>query len=152
MNQLPWYIQHWVGLKDTATLIAAVTGASVALVTFRRNAKTKRAEFLTSLHKSFFVEETYKRTREVLDDDSPSGEERREAMVAEQPAAFTDFLNFFELIAYFRTLGAYTESDVNALLGYYLRLLKRSRCIYRYICDRRNDFEHLQALLGRLEP
>jgi hypothetical protein len=152
VSQLPWYIQHWAGLKDMTTLVVAIVAASVALVTYRRNAKTKRAEFLTSLHKSFFVEETYKKTREVLDDDSPSGEATREAMVAEQPAAFTDFLNFFELIAYFRTLGAYTEDDVKALLGYYLRLLKRSRCIYRYICDRKNDFEHLQALLGRLEP
>ena len=151
MSPLPWYVQHWTGLKDVTTLLIASAGASAALVTYRRNAKTKRAEFLTSLHKSFFVEETYKRVREVLDDDSPAAETAREKMVAEQPAAFTDFLNFFELIAYFRTLGAYTEGDVKALLGYYLRLLKRSKCVYRYICDRRNDFEHLQALLARLE-
>ena len=66
MNPLPWYIQHWTGMKDAATLLVAIVVASIALVTYRRNAKTKRAEFLTSLHKSFFVEETYKRTREVL--------------------------------------------------------------------------------------
>ncbi len=151
MSTLPWYIQHWTGLKDALTLIVAIIVASIALVTYRRNAMTKRAEFLTSLHRSFFVEETYKRTREVLDDDSPKGETLREAMVADQTAAFTDFLNFFELIAYFRTLGAYKEDDVRALLGYYLRLLKRSRSVYRYICDRRNDFENLQALLARIE-
>jgi hypothetical protein len=152
VNQLPWYIQHWTGLKDTMTLVVAIVVASVALVTYRRNAKTKRAEFLTSLHRSFFVEETYKRIREVLDDDSPAGETTREAMVAEQPAAFTDFLNFFELIAYFKILGAYKEDDVKALLGYYLRLLRRSRSVYRYICDRKNDFENLQALLAKIEP
>ena len=99
MSQLPWYIQHWTGLKDATTLVIAIAGATVALNTYRRNATTKRAEFLTSLHKSFFVEKTYKRIREILDDDSPAGAAARETMVAEQSAAFTDFLNFFELIA-----------------------------------------------------
>ena len=148
MISLPRYIQYVIG---SITPIIATVGAGVALVTYRRNAKTKRAEFLTTLHKSFFVEETYKKTREILDDDSPAAEAARAAMVAEQPAAFTDFLNFFELIAYFRTLGAYTEEDVKALQGYYLRLLRRSKSVHRYICDRRNDFEHLQALLARLD-
>ena len=79
------------------------------------------------------------------------GEMAREALVLGQDAAFTDFLNFFELTAYFAVLGAFRQEDVKALLGYYLRLLKRSDSVYHYICDRKNDFEHLEALLARLD-
>ncbi len=143
---------HWTVLKDSLTLAIAATAAFVGLRTYVRNMRTRRAEFLTSLHKNFFVDDTYKATRAILDDESPEGEASREKLVTGQDAAFTDFLNFFELTAYFAVLGAFKQEDVMALLGYYLRVLKRSGPVYRYICDRRNDFEHLQGLLAKLEP
>ncbi len=148
----PWYLQHWTGLKDVATLTVITVSACVGLFTYIRSVRTRRAESLIALHKSFFVDGTYTVVRESLDDDSEKGEAAREAMVA-APGPGPDlinFLNFFELVAYFETLGAYQQKDVEALLGYYLRLLKRSGSVYRYICDQQNDFEHLNALLAKL--
>ncbi|MGI4757397.1 MAG: hypothetical protein ACRYGF_11195 [Janthinobacterium lividum] len=153
MTSAPWYIQHWIGLKDVATFTVITTSAVVGLFTYIRSARTRRAEALVALHKSFFVDGTYTVVRESLDDDSEKGYATREAMVA-PPGPGPDlinFLNFFELVAYFTTLKAYQQNDIEALLGYYLRLLRRSGPVYRYICDKKNDFEHLNELLAKLD-
>ena len=153
MSLAPWYIQHWIGLKDVATFTVVTVRAIIGLFTYVRSAATRRAESLVALHKSFFVDGTYTIVRESLDDDTEKGHATREAMVA-SPGPGPDlinFLNFFELVAYFVELGAYRQKDIEALLGYYLRLLKRSGPVYHYICDQKNDFEHLNALLAKLD-
>ncbi len=139
MNSAPWFIQHWTGLKDFATLTVVTVSAAVGLFTYVRSVRTRRAESLIALHKSFFVDGTYTVVRESLDDDTEKGYAAREAMVA-PPGPGPDlinFLNFFELVAYFEKLHAYRQKDIKALLGYYLRLLKRSGPVYHYICDQK---------------
>ncbi len=107
MSLAPWYIQHWAGLKDVATFAVLTVSATVGLFTYVRSARTRRAESLVALHKSFFVDGTYTVVRESLDDDTEKGYANREAMVA-PPGPGPDlinFLNFFELVAYFVELG-----------------------------------------------
>ena len=46
--------------------VAAAGSALFAAFTYFRNSATKRAEFLLSLHKTFFVETTYLEMREAM--------------------------------------------------------------------------------------
>jgi hypothetical protein len=80
-------------LKVVQTVIA-FSVACVGLLTYWRGTRTKAAEFLAQLHKDFFVEETYKEVRTVLDDTTDAAHETLKAYINDQPAAFTDFLNF----------------------------------------------------------
>jgi len=131
-------------------MLIAGSAAGAGLFTYRRNAQTRRSELLAQLHKDFFVSDTYKPIRAVLDDDSSGGEAARESLVKSEAESFTDFLNFFELTSYFVTLKTFEMADLNALLGYYLRLLKSSPSVYSYICNETKGFENLKALLDTL--
>lgn len=133
-------------MKAVGAVIAA-SAAGAGVFTYWRNALTKRAEFLMSLHKSFFVDPTYKPLKELLDCDTPAGEARLRELVHSESSDFTDFLNFFELIAYLADSGALDPADVEALLGYYLDLLIEKECVFRYIANPHNNFENLGRLL-----
>ena len=153
----PWIVGHKdfftiaIGFLTLSTgLIAAVIG----LRTYRKNATTRRVEFLVDLHKDFFVESKYRAVRTSIDH-TPKDEKQvriREQLVSSEDEDFIEYLNFFELVAYLNECGNLSDSDVNALLGYYLRLLISHDEVYAYINDvQRNGFKHLKPLLAKIE-
>ncbi len=137
----------WTIFKDSATLLITAATAFFAVRTFQTNARTRRADVLSNLHKSFFVEASYKDMRSKLDDDSDGGEQKRQRLVQDEEPEFTDFLNYFEFVAYLWYSKNLSLSDVDALLGYYLSLLCKSASIRKYIRDEKHGFEHLNHLL-----
>ena len=139
-----------MGPKDIAQLLVAffalvvATGtAQVAINTFRFNARTKRAEFLLALHKAFFVDEGYKRVRDVLDGDTEADHNERLRFVTTEPSEFTDFLNFFELVIYMSVTKVLKRGQVEALLGYYLDSLSSRPELKAYILRADRGFENL---------
>ena len=134
-------------------LLAAVPIVTLvfAVRTYRLNSRTKVAEFLLKLHQSFFVDATYSKMRQTLDDESPTGPATIAALVAQEPIDFTDFLNFFELVAYMSKRGDLRQPDVDALFGYYLRILTTNPDLHAYITIKSKSFEHLNALLDRFK-
>ena len=148
IERMPDANQMDFGVK-VAAVIAASVSACFGIVTYRRSTRTKAAEFLSALHKDFFVEKTYKKTRDILDDESETAYSKLEAFVRDEPAEFTDFLNFFELVAYMGKCGTLSDADVEALLGYYLQILTDKPELRRYIHNRKKGFEHLDELLTR---
>jgi hypothetical protein len=80
-------------LKVIQTVIA-FSVACGSLLTYLRSTRTKAAEFLTQLHKDFFVEETYKEVRTAIDDNTDAARETVKRYIKDQPAEFADFLNF----------------------------------------------------------
>ena len=130
--------------------LAAVSAAFAAL-TYRRNANTKRAEFLLQLHKAFFVDPTYKPIRDLLDNPNESDAEKLRKHIQEETAELTDFLNFFELIAYFESCKTLRRHDVDALLSYYLHLIKTNGPLSSYISKDQTSFEYLNKVIERLK-
>ncbi len=131
----------------TLALVVAALSAAIAAFTYWRSTRTKAAEFLTSLHQAFFVDKTYKKVRSVLDDESKLGASKLSELLQTEPDDFTDFLNFFELVAYLRECRNLSAKDVEALPGYYLTLLANKPDLRSYINSR--DFEHLDSLLTK---
>ncbi len=132
----------WLG--TLLTLGALVTG----MFTYVRNSKTKTAEFLMTLHKAFFAESTYQQMKMLLDCDGVAEEGKLEAMVQTEPPEFTDFLNFFELVAYLDSVGTLARRDSEALLGYYFNLLREKKAVWNYIQSSAKGFENLRKLLA----
>lgn len=137
-------------LKDYGSLCVATLAAIFAVLTYRKNAKTRRAEFLVQLHKAFFVEEKYQNIRRVLDSADESAGSDLFRLIDEESEELIDFLKFFEFNAYLEKCGNISSNDLNAGLGYYLKLLKRRTSLRRYIMAHENSFEHLRALLGKI--
>lgn len=137
-------------IKAVGGVIALCTGG-FAVFTYFRNSRTKAAEFLLTLHKAFFVDPTYQAMKTLLDCDGIEEEAKLEAAVAAQSAEFTDFLNFFELVAYLDTIETLMRGDTEALLGYYLSLLRDKKPVWDYIRKTSNGFENLRRLLAERE-
>ena len=99
----------------------------------------------------FFVDPNYREMKTLLDCDGVEEEAKLEAVVRAESPEFTDFLNFFELVAYLDNIETITRDDTEALLGYYLNRLHDKGCVWSYIRKTSNGFENLRKLLTERE-
>jgi len=146
---LRWRIK--LNIPIAIAILSTGVAALSAAFTYWRNANTKRAEFLLLLHKAFFVDTTYKPLRDLLDNPSESDVDKLRSHIQEETAELTDFLNFFELIAYFESCRTLRAADVDALLNYYLHLIKVNGPLLTYIGKDQTSFEYLKTLIKRVK-
>jgi hypothetical protein len=134
---------NWVTVS--AGLVGIVS-AILALRTYTTNSKRERAKLAVQLFEKFYEGERYKKVREALDclTDEPGVKE----LVKREPSEFTDYLNFFEFVAHLAAEKQLSRSDVLTLFDYYLRCMKRHRCVMNYLNEREKGFEQLNELLG----
>ncbi|HEY2375220.1 MAG TPA: hypothetical protein VGH98_04540 [Gemmatimonadaceae bacterium] len=130
--------------------IVALLGLAVGLVNYRRSVKTRRAEWLASLHEKFFESDRYKEVRRVLDYHSePQYSDLANAIAAGAHHPLADelyrYLNFFELLAGLRLLGQISDEEIIGLFDYDLRLIKQHEFVATAL--RPQGFERLAALL-----
>lgn len=142
--------------KDAAQTISYVVGIIVAILaicTYRSNAQRERARWAVQLYEKFFEADQYKPVRESLDIEPTSAKkediEAVAALVRDEPAAFTDYLNFFEMVALLAETKQLSQPDVVKLFDYYLGCLKRHPDVLRYVQNKDKGFEQLSRLLGK---
>lgn len=80
----------------------------------------------------------------MLDGDDPS---QISELVKKEPASFTDYLNFFEFLAYLCESGQIEKKEMAGVFDYYLRKLKQSSEVAAYINDPTKGFEKLAKVL-----
>ena len=90
-------------LKALGGLIA-VLSFPFALLTYARSVRTRRAEWLASLHEKFFESDRYREIRRVLDyRPEPEYADLIKAITSQSHHALADelyrYLNFFEFLA-----------------------------------------------------
>jgi len=128
-------------LSALATAVAAMG----ALIVYRTNSRRERARWAESLYARFFERLELKTIRDKLD--SLRGNPEVHRLVAEESAALTDYLNFFEFVAYLRSSKQLSKTDIQALFGYYLACLRRHDEVAAYVRNREKDFEYLREML-----
>lgn len=104
--------------------VAAAIAALWALHVYRSNARRERARWAESLYARFFEKSDLKKIREIVD--SNADDPKVEDLISKETAEWTDYLNFFEFVAYLQESGQLSEKDVAALLGYYMECLKKT--------------------------
>jgi hypothetical protein len=109
--------------------IVALLGVPLAYFTYLRSVRTKRAEWLASLHEKFFETDRYARIRRVLDyREQPTYDQLAAAVLAGTQHPLADelwrYLNFFEFLAGLRQLGQISDSEIVRLFDYDLKLIK----------------------------
>jgi hypothetical protein len=135
------------GLVTGASAIAAAIGVIFSARTFAFNSKVNRARFLYDLHRDFFVNDTYIKGKDLIDE--PPDPDQLSQAVLDETKDLIGLLNFFELIAYYARSSVLTHGDVDALVGYYLDRLSHHAVVVNYITEERTSFEHLSWLLHK---
>lgn len=128
-------------LSALVTAMAAIG----ALLVYRSNSRRERARWAESLYARFFERSELKMIRDKLDCLRGNPDVRR--LVTEESAALTDYLNFFEFVAYLRSSNQLSETDIEALFGYYLDCLRRHPEVADYVRNREKGFEYLREIL-----
>lgn len=130
-------------VKDIAAVIAAAAAVWGICVYFL-NSRLRRAEWLSTLYEKFYENSHLKKVREVLDCEGGESADMS-ALVREEPAEFSDYLNFFEFVAVLKKSGQLKSDEVEDLFGYYLDCLEQSREVRAYVAKK--GYERLDQLL-----
>jgi hypothetical protein len=125
------------------TLIAAI----FALCVYRSNSRLERARWASTLYERFYEKNDLKDMRNALDC-SPDSDSISE-LVLREDSKFTDYLNFFEFIAFLQHSPQLGDSEVQDLFGYYLACLRRHDRVRTYINNPSNGYEGLARLLEK---
>ncbi|HEY2351212.1 MAG TPA: hypothetical protein VGH83_01795 [Candidatus Acidoferrum sp.] len=148
-------------LTGSATLIlacAAILAGSLAYQDYRSKVTAEKSKWLLQLYEKLFENAHYKEVRRKMDYDETEeikrlihADAKGAKFTPEQQAefdAFTDYLNFFELIARLKAIGQLSGDDIKATFDYYLKLLVRQRNpeIRGYLV--KDGFENLNKILS----
>jgi len=150
----------WAILAEVLNALGALSAGlrfPFALMTYARSVRTRRAEWLASLHEKFFESDRYREIRRVLDyRPEPEYADLIKAITSQSHHALADelyrYLNFFEFLAGLRGLGQISDEEIIGLFDYDLRLITQHDFIMSTL--RPQGFERLADLLasGRLLP
>ncbi|HEV2417146.1 MAG TPA: hypothetical protein VGX94_05040 [Terriglobia bacterium] len=112
--------------------------------TYRQSVRLERSKWMKELYEKFYERSDLKQVRDLLD----GGDQTKiEKLVDEESANFTDYLNFFEFLAYLWKSKQIGLDEIKGIFEYYLRNLKQNESAAGYIAERANGFEQLQKLL-----
>ncbi len=138
-------------LLKSVQIVSYVTAAIAggwAFVVYRNNSRRERAKWVESLYSRFFEGDELKKTRDTLD--CSANDTKVSALVNAEGSRWTDYLNFFELVAYLQESGQLEAKDVKALFQYYLGCLKRHNLVMDYVRNESKGFKYLRKLLERI--
>lgn len=136
-------------ITEIASYCVGIAVAVIAVVTYRSNSRRERSKWAIQLYEKFYESDHYGTMRDNIDcaADDPAVRD----VVKSEDSAFTDYLNFFETVAFLVTRKQLSEDDVLSLFHYYLRCLKRHRSVMNYLNDREKGFERLNEFLSRVQ-
>lgn len=145
-------LREWVELVfiTIGGLVGLVT-AIVALLTYRRDAKLRRAEWLYRLYQQFYENDRFDPIRRILD---YRPEDEIQALAQDIEAedgttvheAFVDYLNFFEFIAVQIKYGNLRDDEVFDMFEYYINGLNEHAFVLKYLSD--YGYENLTTLVA----
>ncbi len=130
----------------------SIIGGTVAVITYRRDANRRRAEWLMSFYEKFYEHAQYKKIRYLLDYQPPEYDELKRAVESdeadERAEQVVDYLNFFEFVGSLWRLGQISLRDIRMLFEYYLENLRSHDWLRQVVRDQ--GFESLDLLLEKI--
>jgi hypothetical protein len=147
-------------LSGVGTIVLAALGLW-ARRNYRRQVNLEQMRWLQQLYDSFYNSDRYKEVRQLIDFDELAqtmellrrGDSNPHQLSLPERARvdqFTDYLNFFEWLAFLQEEKQLTFGQLDTMFGYYLtRLLEidKSRQLRTYIQEK--GYEQLHRLLER---
>jgi hypothetical protein len=140
-------MQLWKDIAQAFYYTVAPIAILFVAIGYWRGKRLEAAKWAFQLYEKFYEKDTFKKIRAILDSEE-SEQSVIDELVRNEPSKFTDYLNFFEFIAYLKRRGQISDSDVDALFSYYIGCLKERASVYNYIQDPDKGYEHLSELLA----
>lgn len=147
-------------LPAIGTVVGLIT-AGLAYRTYYRQARLERLKWLQQLYDSFYNSERYKPVRQIIDFDDmaevlsllqKSDYECRQLPEKQRNLLdqFTDYLNFFEWIAFLEWKRQLNFKDIDVMFNYYLKRVveidnKHENQISKYMSS--SGYEQFRRLL-----
>ena len=138
----------YYGVSIVAGIVTGVAALG-AWLQYQGNSKRERVKWVVQLFEKFYESSNYKGFRELLDSDTDEDRAKVEAIVHDKDAKFTDYLNFFELIAFLVKEKQLTDEIALNLFRYYLRLIVKRPSVMGYVNEKSQDFDQLLKFLDR---
>jgi hypothetical protein len=162
----------YLGLDDLSSWGNYLTGAGTLLLgliavwaaiqgvrEYRTRVRTERMRLLTQFYEKFYENGVFRQIRRSIDFDQArplrqliEKDQKDNAKFSSAECklfdSFTDYLNFFEMMAYMNHESQITEGEIEAMFGYYLaRMLEvfGKEALLPYLTSA--GFEHLPVLL-----
>lgn len=137
---------------QAASLVLALAGGLVAIITYARDVSHRRTDWLYQLFDKFYEKQTYSEIRRILDhkiepDYSELKRQTTEPGPKDLDEKFSDYLNFFEFLVNLVRTGRMDRRDINNMFDYYLTSLAQQDWVRDYAA--RNGFEGLTAEFTR---
>jgi hypothetical protein len=114
----------WMKIAEIAYYVAGTVGAlgtflaaGLAVYFYYRNSQLERAKWASGLYEKFYEKPDLKAIRDKLDVEESDPEAIRN-LVKDQPSDFTDYLNFFEFIAFLKKSKQLSAIQVEDLFGF----------------------------------
>lgn len=140
-------LKDWV---DVVAKLFAATGVFIGGLSYRKQAKTKRAEWLKALFEKFYEKEEFKDVRRWIESGEIESKINIDTTVSKEEEKIADYLNFFEFIATLKADNQLKRRDVLNLFEYYLRKIKASEGCMDWINNEAYGFEKLRNLLSEI--
>lgn len=132
------------GVIEIVTALGTLIAAWFAAITYCKSVKLERAKWMKELYEKFYERSDLKNVRDVLDGDD---QVKISELVKKEGPDFTDYLNFFEFVAFLHQSKQISKQEVLGVFEYYLRNLKQHKDVADYIATRSKGFERLDKLL-----
>jgi hypothetical protein len=139
--QIVYYVAGTIGVLGT------LLAACLALCVYHRNSDLERARWATSLYEKFYEKKDLKSVRDKPDCDEEDSEAVRK-LVSDAESDFTDYLNFFEFIAFLKKSKQLNAAQVEDLFGFYLGCLEKHSVVMGYVLESKNGYEGVASLLN----
>jgi len=141
-------LDQWGKIVQLLSYVVGAFAGIWAFFIYKRNSRLERARWVENLYSRFFEKDELKKIRDTLD--CPGDDSKVVALVASEGSRWTDYLNFFELVAYLQKSGQLEAKDVKALFQYYLGCLKRHNVVMDYVRNESKGFKYLRKLLEQI--
>lgn len=133
--------------------VSVIIGVFLAVYTYLKTAKLKRAEWLCSLYEKFYEEPQYKKIRRILDYKSAELDKIRRGIKGggdeELLELLVDYLNFFEFIGTLWKMKQLSLNEVRMVFEYYIKRVADFDFLMDYI--KNEGFENLDVLIKQLK-
>lgn len=140
------------GLETIKTIAEVLTAAATlgagfwAAWTYRQSVRLERAKWMKELYEKFYERPNLKEVRDAL---GSCEQTEIENLVKTEDSRFTDYLNFFEFLAYLAKSKQIQDDELDDLFQYYIERLTRNATVAAYIEDENKGFGNLANLLKR---
>lgn len=131
-------------ILEALAIVATPIAAFLALYNYHRSVKLERAKWIKELYEKFYEQPILKHVRDILDGNDVQAISQ---MVENEESRFTDYLNFFEFVAFLFESKQIRENEVAGMFDYYLNDLRKHPAVLSYINDRNKGFEKLRKLV-----